>query len=165
MARWPRLRLLAMRLAAASLVFSQAAAAGATCNVTPFVALHRPVDLDVTAAFGMRVHPLLGRQALHSGVDFAGPLGTPVRSASTGVVVTAAYQGGNGNLVVLRHGDVFSTSYAHLARIDVKVGDCITAGQLLGRLGTTGLSSAPHLHFEVWKDDQAIDPAPMLLAQ
>ena len=118
-----------------------------------------------TSAFGPRVHPITGQHHHHTGVDYAAPTGTPVRSILDAEVVFAGPKGGYGQLVELRHADGTTTRYAHLDRIDVTVGQRLERGELLGTVGSTGQSTGPHLHFEVRQNGQAIDPEPYLKAQ
>ena len=95
----------------------------------------------------------------HPGVDFPAPFGTPVRAAGRGCVVAAGWQpGGYGNLVVIRHRAGMTSLYAHLQRVDVGVGRCLTAGAQVGAVGTTGFSTGPHLHFELRLRGAAVDP-------
>jgi murein DD-endopeptidase MepM/ murein hydrolase activator NlpD len=98
----------------------------------------------------------------HKGLDLAAPEGTPVRAALGGEVVYAGYDGSYGNTVVIRHGDGLQTRYAHLEATDVKRGDLVTQEQVLGKVGSTGHSTGPHLHFEVIRDGERIDPGQAL---
>ena len=98
----------------------------------------------------------------HPGFDLAAVTGTQVAAAARGTVVHAGPAGTYGNLVTVRHDNGFETRYAHLSAVDVKVGDVVEAGQDVGKVGTTGYSTGPHLHFEVRHDGVAIDPAPLL---
>ena len=122
-------------------------------------------DLRRTSAFGPRIHPITGIQHHHTGVDYAAPTGTPVRSVLDSEVVFAGPKGGYGQLVELRHSDGTTTRYAHLDRIDVSLGQRLTRGELVGTVGSTGQSTGPHLHFEVRQNGQPIDPEPFLRAQ
>ena len=115
--------------------------------------------LDVTSEFGLRMNPFGGRSyEVHSGIDFRGPIGMPVHATAEGVVVTAEYSGGYGNHVVIDHGYGHDTLYAHLSAIEVEVGDRVKRGALIGALGNTGRSSGPHLHYEVHRNGQAVNP-------
>ena len=122
-------------------------------------------DLRRTSAFGPRIHPITGVHHHHTGVDYAAPTGTPVRSVLDAEVVFAGPKGGYGQLVELRHADGTTTRYAHLDRIDVSLGQRLERGELLGTVGSTGQSTGPHLHFEVRQGGQPIDPEPFLKAQ
>lgn len=117
-----------------------------------------PVSGGLSSAFGSRADPIDGHRSEHQGVDLAAAIGTPVVAAGPGVVVSAGDSGGYGQRVVVDHGDGLETRYAHLARIDVKPGDRLNAGQRLGEVGSTGRTTGPHLHFEVRRQDRAIDP-------
>ncbi len=113
----------------------------------------------ITTFFGPAIHPFTHRMYLHTGVDIAYSEGTPIVAAADGVVVSTAYQPlGYGNNVFLRHAFGFYTRYAHLMRIYVHEGEHVKQGQVIGLLGTTGLSTGPHVHFEVWLGNQVIDP-------
>jgi murein DD-endopeptidase MepM/ murein hydrolase activator NlpD len=105
----------------------------------------------ITSAFGWRVHPISGQQRMHNGTDIGAPLGTPVIAAYSGTVAAAQWSGGYGLMVTLRHVDGTQESrYAHLSEIFVEPGQEIAQGQVIGRVGSTGLSTGPHLHFE-WR--------------
>jgi len=121
-----------------------------------------PVRGRVSSGFGMRVHPLTGRTRAHSGLDVAVAAGTPVGAAAGGRVVRAGRAGGYGLLVVVDHGGGLGTRYAHLSRIEVAVGQVIGAGQRIGRVGSTGAATGPHLHFEVRRGGVAQDPGSWL---
>jgi murein DD-endopeptidase MepM/ murein hydrolase activator NlpD len=111
-----------------------------------------------TSGFGMRFHPVLGYSRMHKGVDFGAPRGTPILASSGGKVVFAGWGGGYGNVVVLDHGKGIRTRYAHMHRIGVKNGQQVGQGQSIGQVGSTGLSTGPHLHYEVWANGTAVDP-------
>lgn len=102
----------------------------------------------VTSPMGKRNDPITGKPSTHSGIDFAGREGDPVQAYSDGTVVLAKNDGGHGNRVILDHGE-YRTSYSHLSAIDVKQGDTVKAGQVVGKIGSTGYSTGPHLHFEM----------------
>lgn len=123
---------------------------------------HRPVVGRVSSEFGMRTHPVTGVRKSHTGIDFAAPTGTPIEAAAAGTVTFAGVRGGYGNLVIVDHGDGTETRYAHQHRIDVGVGQQVQRGQQLGTVGSTGMSTGPHLHFEVRRDGTPIDPRPWL---
>ena len=112
----------------------------------------------VTSRFGYRVDPLIGTQAFHGGIDFRGEVGHPVEAAAAGVVVTAGRQGGYGNLVEIRHPNGMNTRYGHLSAILVNVGDKVDVGATIGKIGSTGRSTGPHLHYEVRVDGKPVDP-------
>lgn len=118
-----------------------------------------PVSGRVTSGFGMRRHPLLGYVRMHAGMDFAASYGTPIHAASDGVVTYAGRHGGHGNYVRLNHGGGYGTGYAHMSQIAVGPGMSIRAGQVIGYVGSTGLSTGPHLHYEVYRNGQVVNPA------
>ena len=117
----------------------------------------------LTSGFGTRFHPILQTQRAHTGVDYAAPTGTPVISVADGVVTDSSYQGAYGNMVVVQHNARQSTVYAHLSRMNVKRGQAIKQGDIIGAVGTTGLSTGPHLHFEFRIGGRHVDP--LTLAQ
>lgn len=112
----------------------------------------------VTSPFGVRTDPLLGTAALHSGMDFRIPLGSPARATAAGVVTKAGWNGGYGRMVEVDHGQGYTTRYAHLSRVDVAIGQSVKAGDVVGQTGSSGRSTGPHLHYEVRHDGDAIDP-------
>jgi len=118
----------------------------------------------VTSAFGMRMHPMMQTWRAHQGVDYGAPLGTPVRSVGDGVVDLAGWQNGYGNVVQIRHSNDRATIYAHLSRIDVRKGQRIEQGALLGTVGATGWATGPHLHFEFKVGGQQQNPLAMAKA-
>lgn len=131
----------------------------ATASPASFpVALHIPLRGRISSGFGARHDPLHGRVRRHTGVDIAAPQGTPIAAAAAGKVVFAGRRGGYGNLVEIEHADGQRTRYAHAARLLVKVGDEVKTGQAIATVGSTGRSTGPHLHFEVKKDGNRIDP-------
>jgi murein DD-endopeptidase MepM/ murein hydrolase activator NlpD len=132
----------------------------------PTVPFRKPLSgaLQMTSAFGYRNDPFLGRPALHSGVDLRDEYGEPARATAAGVVTAAGPNGGYGNMVEVDHGDGLSTRYAHLSAITVSVGQRVAPGAIVGRIGSTGRSTGPHLHYEVRVDGEAVDPARFLRA-
>ena len=118
----------------------------------------RPVPGRLTSRFGVRRHPLLGFSRMHRGVDFAAAYGAPVVAASAGRVVLAGWAGGYGRQVRLLHGDGLSSSYSHLSRFAVSPGGFVRAGQVIGFAGSSGLSTGPHVHYEVRRNGVALDP-------
>jgi murein DD-endopeptidase MepM/ murein hydrolase activator NlpD len=117
------------------------------------------VDGVQSSGFGARRDPISGEHKHHHGVDIAAERGEPVKAASAGTVIRAEASGNYGNLVVVDHGDGVETRYAHLEEIKVQPGDRLEAGQALGTVGDSGRATGTHLHFEVRKDGQAIDPS------
>jgi murein DD-endopeptidase MepM/ murein hydrolase activator NlpD len=120
--------------------------------------------LPITSTFGIRRDPILGTPALHSGMDFRAAIGTQVHATGTGIVVEAGRNGGYGRMVEIDHSNGFSTRYAHLSRILVKPGQRIKAGDVVGESGSTGRSTGPHIHYEVRRNGDAIDPLRFLKA-
>jgi murein DD-endopeptidase MepM/ murein hydrolase activator NlpD len=119
---------------------------------------------EQTSGFGARTDPFLGRAAMHAGVDFRDAFGAPVTTTAAGKVVTAGWTGGYGNMVEVDHGNGLSTRYGHMSAITVSEGDHVAAGEQVGRLGSTGRSTGPHLHYEVRIDGDAVDPSKFLRA-
>lgn len=111
-----------------------------------------------SSSYGARVDPLTGRRAFHEGLDFAAPRGTPIVAAAGGVVVKARYVSGYGRLVEIDHGNELITRYAHASKLLVKEGDLVYRGQRIAKVGSTGRSTGPHLHFEVRVAGHAADP-------
>jgi len=112
----------------------------------------------VTSGFAMRVHPISGKWKQHKGIDFAAPTGTPIRATGDGVIEFAGNAGGYGNMVVVRHGSVYSTAYAHMSRITARRGAHVTQGEIIGYVGSTGWSTGPHLHYEFRVNNEARNP-------
>lgn len=104
----------------------------------------------ISSGFGRRYHPVLKQTRNHNGIDYAAPTGTPVRAIGRGVVTYAGTKGGHGKHVRIRHSDTYSSAYSHLSQIAVKKGQSVGQGDLIGKVGTTGLSTGPHLHFEFY---------------
>ncbi len=112
----------------------------------------------MSSGFGMRFHPILGYGRFHKGVDFAAPHGTPIRAVTDAVVAFAGRNAGYGNHVRLSHSGALGTSYSHMSRIIVAPGSRVAQGQVIGYVGSTGLSTGPHLHFEVYRNGAAVNP-------
>jgi murein DD-endopeptidase MepM/ murein hydrolase activator NlpD len=131
-----------------------------------FVPLRMPLsgDPSVTSGFGYRTDPFLGRLALHPGVDLAEPYGADIHAAASGRVVHAGPAGGYGNMVEIDHGNGLATRYAHMSETLVEEGQQVANGAILGRLGSTGRSTGPHLHYEVRVDGEPVDPERYLRA-
>ena len=117
-----------------------------------------PVSGHITSTFGMRVHPLLGFTRMHKGIDIGAPRGTPVLAVVAGRVVSAGWSGGYGNFIRLAHSPSLATGYGHLSRLAVRPGQLVARGEVIGFVGSTGLSTGPHLHWEVWKNGVAVNP-------
>jgi len=112
----------------------------------------------LSSSYGWRRNPVTGRYAMHEGVDFPAPRGTPIEAAAGGVVTEAGPESGYGNMLEIDHGDGISTRYAHASELLVKKGDVVERGQLIARVGSTGRSTGSHLHFEVRLAGQPLDP-------
>ncbi|MCS7234549.1 MAG: peptidoglycan DD-metalloendopeptidase family protein [Armatimonadota bacterium] len=117
-----------------------------------------PARGSLTSGFGLRRHPLFGIVRAHHGVDIAAPWGTPVQAAAAGTVVYAGWFGGYGKLVVVDHGGGLATLYGHLSSIAVSAGQRVRRGDVVGRVGSTGYSTGPHLHFEIRVNGRPVDP-------
>lgn len=124
------------------------------------IPVRKPVEgeIDMSSPFGMRMDPFLRGPAIHTGIDLRGDAGEPVRATANGTVVTASWQGGYGNMVEIDHENGLSTRFGHLSKIDVKVGQTVKIGDVIGRIGSTGRSTGPHLHYETRVNDTAVDP-------
>ncbi len=123
--------------------------------------MRQPVLGHLTSSFGLRRHPILGFSRMHQGVDFGAPMGAPIVAASDGVVTFAGRHGGHGNYVRLNHSGGIATGYAHMSRIIARNGQRVRQGELIGYVGSTGLSTGPHLHYEMYRNGQAINPTSM----
>ena len=121
--------------------------------------MRTPVNgAHLTSSFGMRFHPILNYSRLHQGVDFGAAWGSPVLAAAAGKVTFAGAHGGHGNYLQLLHRPGLMTAYAHLSRFAVRPGTNVAQGQVIGYVGSTGLSTGPHLHYEVWLNNHPVDP-------
>jgi murein DD-endopeptidase MepM/ murein hydrolase activator NlpD len=123
----------------------------------------RPVradDVRLTSGFGFRRHPLLGETKMHTGIDWAAPVGTPILAAGNGTIEEAGRKGYNGNYIRIRHANGYQTAYSHMSRFapGAAPGVKVRQGQVIGYIGTTGLSSGPHLHFEILVNNQFVNP-------
>jgi murein DD-endopeptidase MepM/ murein hydrolase activator NlpD len=134
-----------------------------TLSLVPY---RKPVigEVEFTSGFGVRSDPFLGRPAMHTGLDFRAAMGDPVRATANGKVVSSGWAGGYGRMVEIDHGNGLSTRYGHLSEINVRVGDPIKIGQVIGAVGSTGRSTGPHLHYETRIDGDAVDPQKFLRA-
>jgi murein DD-endopeptidase MepM/ murein hydrolase activator NlpD len=121
-------------------------------------------EIDISSPFGVRIDPFLHVASMHTGIDFRGNVGDPIRATAAGKVVTAGWSGGYGKMVEIDHGNGLSTRYGHLSEIDVYVGDSVRIGQIIGRMGSTGRSTGPHVHYETRVNGEAVDPQKFLTA-
>ena len=135
-------------------------------RAVPFMPVRRPLigDADVSSPFGYRPDPFLGRPALHPGVDLVQAYGSTIKATGAGRVVHAGPMGGYGNMVEIDHGNGLATRYGHMSEILVEEGQDVQAGAALGRIGSTGRSTGPHLHYEVRVDGEPVDPTRFLRA-
>ncbi len=118
----------------------------------------KPVPGGIGSGFGMRYHPILHYFRMHTGVDLHASYGEPVHAADKGLVVFADWRGGYGRCVIIDHGSGYATVYAHMSSFDVSSGQTVSRGQVIGRVGSTGLSTGPHLHFEVRINGTPVNP-------
>jgi murein DD-endopeptidase MepM/ murein hydrolase activator NlpD len=135
------------------------AQAGSTAQIgTGIYTWPAPGYTSITSTYGMRYHPILKVRKLHSGVDIGAPSGASIVAADSGKVISAGWAGGYGQAVIIDHGGGMSTLYGHQSKILVSVGQSVTKGQVIGKVGSTGWSTGPHLHFEVRKNGSPVDP-------
>lgn len=135
------------------------ASTGKTTGLAPFRGkFSKPVAGSVTSGFGMRRHPILRRTRMHNGVDFGARHGAPINAAADGIVISASYSSGYGNNVIIDHGGGISTLYAHCSRMFVSAGQRVRRGQKIAAVGSTGLATGPHLHFEVRVNGKPVNP-------
>jgi len=125
-------------------------------------AFEAPVEGRVSSGFGLRSDPVTGAERFHAGVDLAAPRGTPVRVAADGQVIFSGWRGAGGNVVVVRHDDGLTTSYAHAERLLATAGQNVVAGEVIATVGASGRATGPHLHFSARRDGQPIDPTTLL---
>ena len=128
-------------------------------NRTPSI---RPCAGEMSSGFGNRLHPVYGYGRFHGGCDFTAPHGTPIQATAAGTVVHSDWLGGYGKVIEIDHGKGLKTLYAHCSELMVKKGDTVAKGQKIATVGTTGLSSGPHCHYEVRLGEKQIDPSPYL---
>lgn len=128
-------------------------------------ALSRPVNGAITSGFGMRRHPILGYSRMHSGLDFKASYGTPIYAVTDGTVAFAGRKGGYGNFVQLNHGGGLASGYGHMSRFAVSAGTRVRRGQIIGYVGSTGLSTGPHLHYELYRGGRAVNPMSVKFTQ
>ena len=131
----------------------------ARLNATPSL---WPADGRFSSGFGSRYHPIYGYSKFHNGVDITAPWGTPIRATAAGKVVSADYQSGYGNAVELEHTKHLKTLYGHCSSFAVSKGEMVEKGQVIAYVGSTGLSTGPHVHYEVSIDGKQVDPVPYM---
>ena len=120
--------------------------------------MEMPVSGRVTSGFGSRFHPILHHMRMHKGVDLAAAYGTPILAAASGRVVAAGWHGGYGRQVAIQHGGGLETTYSHMSSIAASPGSHVRQGQVIGYVGSSGLATGPHLHYEVYKDGRLVNP-------
>ena len=120
--------------------------------------LGKPINAPEGSGFGMRRHPILKRRKMHTGQDFPAPMGTSVKASGGGVVVSSGWKSGYGKTIIINHGNGLATIYAHCSRLLVSNGEYVKEGQVIAKVGSTGLSTGPHLHFEVRKHGDPRNP-------
>jgi murein DD-endopeptidase MepM/ murein hydrolase activator NlpD len=130
------------------------------------IPVRKPVagEGEIVSGFGVRIDPFLARPAMHTGIDFRAEIGDPILATANGTVTVAGWSGGYGRMVEVEHGNGIVTRYGHMSEIDVKVGQQVRIGQTLGKVGTTGRSTGPHLHYETRIDGEPVDPQRFLSA-
>jgi len=135
-------------------------------NTLNFVPLRQPLagQLEMTSPFGVRIDPFFHQPSMHTGMDFRASPGDPIYATAAGRVTKAGWEGGYGNMVEIDHGEGLSTRYGHMSAIGVKVGQMVRPGQVIGRVGSTGRSTGPHLHYETRVNGEAVNPEKFLLA-
>jgi len=116
------------------------------------------VNGRITSPYGWRIHPVWGGRRFHTGVDIAAPTGTPIHACDDGRVIFAGWRGATGKTVIIDHGSGWSTSYGHCSKIYVSVGEVVSAGQTIAAVGTTGVSTGPHVHWMVYRNGRHINP-------
>jgi murein DD-endopeptidase MepM/ murein hydrolase activator NlpD len=122
-----------------------------------------PADMrGISSGFGYRSDPFTGSGAFHAGLDFRGPVGSPIHAAAQGTVSFVGQRSGYGNVVEVSHGNGLLTRYAHMSAFRAAVGQRVRAGDVIGLIGSSGRSTGPHLHFEVRINDRAVNPRPFL---
>ncbi len=117
-----------------------------------------PTQGWISSTFNYRIDPFTKRRTWHNGLDISCPTGTPIYAPARGKISFRGYHGGYGNLIEVNHGNGITTKYAHLSKFNVSKGQMVKRGDLIGFVGNTGRSTAPHLHYEVYKDDKAVNP-------
>lgn len=134
-------------------------------ELLPTTKLQSPISGRITSAFGRRHHPILGKELHHNGIDISQPTGTHVKPLTAGIVTFSGEKGGYGQMVEIDHGNGLSSRYAHLSQLLVRQGDRIRPEQTIGHVGETGLTTGPHLHLEIHRHNQPIDPLTVLHRQ
>lgn len=132
-------------------------------NLIKHTPIGKPYEGKQTSHFGLRHNPFGGGEIEgHAGLDFKGPVGAPIKATADGQVAFAGWKGGYGNCIIVQHPSGFETLYGHLSRIQVQPGQKVASGDVIGKLGSTGRSTGPHVHYEIRKNGERIDPQPFL---
>ena len=118
-----------------------------------------PVNGNISSYFGERVHPVTGEKTMHTGIDIRAPVGSPVHATAPGIVSFSSWTNDSGYIIVVEHGHGFSTAYAHNKKNHVSIGQKVKKDELIASSGSTGITTGPHLHYEVWKNGGQINPA------
>lgn len=121
-----------------------------------------PVVGNISSPYGIRKHPMSEQTDFHSGIDISSDAGVPIKATADGIVSYSGWSGSNGNLVVIEHGHGFSTFYAHNSMNTVKIGQKVKRGDIIAYVGSTGNSTGPHVHYEIWKDGEHVNPSEYL---
>ena len=136
---------------------------GTLQRVLDTIPSHLPAGLEfISSPFGVRSDPITGEAAVHAGLDFRGPIGSPIHAAAAGTVTFAGIRGSYGNCIEIAHGNGMTTRYAHMSAFKARVGQQVAAGEVIGAIGSTGRSTGPHLHFEVRINGGAVNPRQFL---
>ncbi len=136
---------------------TKASAAGTTVKAGSGV-LSWPLVAPITSGYGYRIHPISHVRKLHTGIDIDGDMGDPIKAAGSGTILSAGWRGGYGKCVVISHGGNLATLYGHMSVINVSAGQTVKKGQVIGKVGSTGYSTGPHLHFEVRVNGSPVNP-------
>lgn len=124
-----------------------------------------PASGRITSGFGWRIHPIRGGNDFHTGIDISAKPGEPVLATADGIVSFSGWSGANGNLVAIEHGFGYESFYAHSKKTLVNVGQIVKRGDVIAYVGSTGSSTGPHLHYEVWKEGKAVNPKPFIVGR
>ena len=149
----PRLRMLPWKVEGSEQWFEASGVGQQRTGMT------QPVNGRITSGFGARRHPILGYVRMHNGMDFGAPIGAPIYAVSDGTIAVAGYSGGYGRYVRINHGGNLGTGYGHMSRIAVSAGQHVRRGQIIGYVGSSGLSTGPHLHYELYRNGVPVNPA------
>ena len=145
-----------------ALIKAEAAKNAASNNSVSTAGYIRPVAGRVSSSYGYRIHPILGYKKLHTGIDFAAASGTPIKASKGGKVIRASFNSSYGNHVIVDHGNGVTTLYAHMSSMNTSYGASVSQGQVIGYVGSTGMSTGPHLHLEFRVNGNLVNPASYL---